>query len=71
MPDMNENAETQQKYFGKMTEEMKEVTKVKVTMEVEVMTDEIDLFHTSLENAVIEFSKNTGANVMKVKVVEK
>lgn len=50
---------------------MKEVTKIKVTMEVEVMTDEIDLFHTSLENAVIEFSKNTGANVLKVKVVEK
>ena len=46
-------------------------TKVKVTMEVEVITDEIDLFHTSLENAVIEFSKNTGANVLKVKVVEK
>lgn len=48
-----------------------ETTKVKVTMEVEVMTNEIDLFYTSLENAVIEFSKNTGANVLKVKVVEK
>ena len=46
-----------------------ETTKVKVTMEV--ITDEIDLFHTSLEKAVIEFSKNTGANVLKVKVVEK
>ncbi|MCR5765651.1 MAG: hypothetical protein K6G09_06715 [Treponema sp.] len=50
---------------------MKEVTKVKVTMEVEVKTDEIDLFYTSLESAVIEFSKNTGANVLKVKVVER
>ena len=49
---------------------MSEVTKVKVTMEVEVMTDEIDLFHTSLERAVIEFSKNTGANVLKVEVKE-
>ncbi len=48
-----------------------ETTKVKVTIEVEVMNDEIDLFHTSLESAVIEFSKNTGANVLKVKVVEK
>lgn len=50
---------------------MSEVTKVKVTMEVEVMTDEIDLFHTSLESAVIEFSKNTGANVLKVEIKEK
>ena len=49
---------------------MSEVTKIKVTMEVEVMTDEIDLFQTSLESAVIEFSKNTGANILKVKVVE-
>lgn len=49
---------------------MKEVTKVKITMEVEVMTDEIDLFHTSLESAVIEFSKNTGTNVLKVEVKE-
>lgn len=46
-----------------------ETTKVKVTMEVEVMT--IDLFHTSLESAVIEFSKNTGANVLKVEIKEK
>ena len=44
--------------------------KVKITMEVEVMTDEIDLFHTSLEYAVIEFSKNTKANVLKVEVKE-
>ena len=50
---------------------MKEVTKVKVTMEVEVITDEIDLFHTSLESAVIEFSKNTGANILKVEIKEK
>ena len=50
---------------------MSEVTKVKVTMEVEVKNDEIDLFHTSLESAVNEFSKNTGANILKVKVVEK
>ena len=49
---------------------MNEVTKVKVTMEVEVMTDEIDLFYKSLESAVIEFSKNTKANVLKVKVIE-
>ena len=49
---------------------MNEVTKVKVTMEVEVMTDEIDLFHTSLEYAVIEFSKETKANVLKVEVKE-
>ena len=48
-----------------------ELTKVKITMEIEVKTDEIDLFHNSLESAVIEFSKNTGANVLKVKVVEK
>ena len=47
-----------------------DTTKVKVTMEVEVMTDEIDLFHTSLEYAVIEFSKNTKANVLKVEVKE-
>ena len=45
-------------------------TKVKVTMEVEVMNDEIDLFHTSLEHAVIEFSKETKANVLKVTVKE-
>ena len=48
-----------------------ETTKVKVTMEVEVMTDEIDLFHTSLESAVIDFSKSTGANILKVEVKEK
>ena len=47
-----------------------ETTKVKVTMEVEVMNDEIDLFHTSLERAVIEFSKETKANVLKVTVKE-
>jgi len=50
---------------------MKEVTKVKVTMEVEVKTDEIDLFMTSVEMGVIKFSEETGANVLKVDVKEK
>ena len=45
------------------------MTKVKVTMEIEV--EELDLFMTSLQSGIIKFSEETKANILKVKVVEK
>jgi len=42
--------------------------KAKVTMEIEI--EELDLFMSSLQSGVIKFSEETGANVLKVKVVE-
>lgn len=42
--------------------------KVKVTMEIEV--EELDLFMSSLQSGLIAFSKETGANVLKVEVKE-
>ena len=42
--------------------------KAKVTMEIEI--EELDLFMSSLQSGVTKFSEETGANVLKVKVVE-
>ena len=50
-----------------------EKTKVKVTMEIEVEDEDIEDFSefiTTVEKGVIEFSKETKANVLKVAVKE-
>ena len=44
-------------------------TKVKVTMEIEV--EDFADFMGSLESGIIEFSKETKANVLSLQVVEK
>ena len=44
------------------------MTKVKVTIEIEV--EDLADFMTSLESGVVEFSKETKANVLKAKVQE-
>lgn len=43
-------------------------TKVTVTMEIEV--EELDLFLSSLQSGLIEFSKETKANILKAEVKE-
>jgi hypothetical protein len=44
------------------------MTKVKVTIEIEI--EDFADFMSSLESGVVEFSKKTGANVLKAKVQE-
>ena len=44
------------------------MTKVKVTIEIEV--EDLADFMSSLESGVVEFSKETKANVLKAKVQE-
>lgn len=44
------------------------MTKVKVTIEIEV--EDFANFMSSLESGVVEFSKETKANVLKAKVQE-
>ena len=46
-------------------------TKLKVTMEIEVEVEEFDLFMSSLQSGLIEFSKETKANILKSVVNEK
>ncbi len=51
---------------------MKEVTKVEVTMEIEVEDiEDFSKFITTVEKGVIKFSEETKTNILKVKVVEK
>lgn len=45
-----------------------ETTKVKVTMEIEV--EDFADFMSSLQSGLVEFSKETEANVLKVEVKE-
>lgn len=45
-----------------------EKTKVTVTMEIEV--EELDLFLSSLQSGLIEFSKETKANILKAEIKE-
>ena len=48
-----------------------ETTKVKVTMEIEVEDiEDFSKFVTTVEKGVIEFSKETKANILKVTVKE-
>ena len=56
-------------YFERTDEQIMETTKVTVIMEIEV--EDLEAFLTSSELGSIEFSKVTGANILKMEIKEK